>query len=337
MCEILKITEECDVGTMASRPPPKNAAFFHVSTILLTAILVLSLVLLRFSESEIDTESVFVSYAYSEGSRTSAPKNLLYFLKNGVFESSLANVEYGIVVNGRCSSRQCAAPTEFSHVRPGQLLIWHRENIGYDFGAHNHALTCLDRLARVYNYYIFLNSGVSGPFVPSYIPKSWHWSMAFTKRLGQNVGVMGSSVVCLSPMDEGGYGPSIEGFVFGMTRVAVASELLHGSSFLRHKNKRTAILRGEYALTDSALQAGLKLETILSSFDGINWENEHSWFCNNRTHPTRSHSYFDTSINPLDVLFHKVEWGLERPRPVKAVENLKISFAETNLHFDWKL
>lgn len=308
----------------------------RVPYILLTFSAVFSVVALYF-DAKSATESVFVSYAYNEASRLSAPKNLLYFLRNGVSESPFAHVDYGIVVNGDCSFRSCLTPQEFSRIGRNHVYLWRRENTGFDFGAHLHALSCLNSLGRTYDYYLFLNSGVVGPFYPSYMPKVWHWSMAFTERLSKGVGIASTSVVCLSPLDLGGYGPRIEGFAFGMTRLALESELRHGTSFRVHGDKKSAILRGEYALTDAALQGGFLLGTILDSYDNVNWESERSWLCNNITHPTRASSYFGTSLDPFEVLFHKVEWGSAHGRSADAVENLGVSPRETALRTDWKL
>ena len=54
-----------------------------------------------------------------------------------------------------------------------------------------------------YKYYIFLNSSVRGPFVPSYMPHDWQWTNAFTDRLRGDVKAVGSSLVCLPEVDAG--------------------------------------------------------------------------------------------------------------------------------------
>lgn len=61
----------------------------------------------------------------------------------------------------------------------------------------------------MYEYFIFLNSSVRGPFFPSYMPRAWQWTQAFTQGLTKVTKIVGSSLVCLPPQDPGGYGPKV--------------------------------------------------------------------------------------------------------------------------------
>ena len=51
------------------------------------------------------------------------------------------------------------------------LTIIKRENIGFDFGAHNCALNYIEKNNKYYDYYIFLNSSVFGPILPRHYLK----------------------------------------------------------------------------------------------------------------------------------------------------------------------
>ena len=70
------------------------------------------------------------------------------------------------------------------------------------------SLTCrqMGRYSQ-YSSFMFLNSGVRGPFVPSWVPPGWQWTMAFTHKLQGNVGAVSSSITCLPP--SGGVTPSV--------------------------------------------------------------------------------------------------------------------------------
>jgi hypothetical protein len=63
------------------------------------------------------------------------------------------------------------------------------------------------RLMWRYRFFIFLNSSVRGPFIPSYLPAGWHWPRAFTDLLSEDVKIAASSIVCLPGVDIGGLGP----------------------------------------------------------------------------------------------------------------------------------
>jgi hypothetical protein len=56
--------------------------------------------------------------------------------------------------------------------------VLRRPNVGFDFGSYADAISAA---GRVYDVYIFLNSGVTGPFVPSYMPRDWHWTEALDR------------------------------------------------------------------------------------------------------------------------------------------------------------
>ena len=77
------------------------------------------------------------------------------------------------------------------------------------------------RLIRRYRYFMFLNSSVRGPFYPSYQPRGWSWPRAFTDRLGADVKVVASSIVCLPQMDAGGLGPKARRSALGSRGTAV--------------------------------------------------------------------------------------------------------------------
>ena len=62
---------------------------------------------------------------------------------------------------------------------------------------------------RAFDYFIFLNSSVRGPFYPSYMPSNWQWTDAFVQLFRGDVGIVASSITCLPSADAGGYGPKV--------------------------------------------------------------------------------------------------------------------------------
>jgi hypothetical protein len=296
---------------------------------------------IEFTRNDAVTEArgdfIFVSYAYSESSRNDSARNLLFFLRNGVTSLPKGQkILYGIVVNGECTNAACLAPTRFIREKGNALVRkWDRENVGFDFGAHAHALQGLADEDRSFQFYIFLNCGVVGPILPSYMPNNWHWTSAFLDRLQGKVGLVGTSIVCLPASDAGGYGPSVEGFAFALTRQALKVAVAKGTSFRSHVNKVAAILQGEYALTDVLLKNGFSIDSLLIAYEGIDWSDSSEWHCNNFTHPSRRGSYFGISINPLEVIFHKVTWGSQE-RPADALEQFTVMKDETDLYVKWK-
>ena len=86
-------------------------------------------------------------YAYYEKDRDYR-SNLEYFLKNGILD----NVDYYFILNGKCS---------VNIPEKSNIKVLKRENKGFDFGAWSYALSKID---DEYDYYIFVNSSVKGPF-----------------------------------------------------------------------------------------------------------------------------------------------------------------------------
>ena len=86
-------------------------------------------------------------------------------------------------------------------------------------------LLVLSHSCSRYRYYIFLNSSVKGPFWPSYLPSSWHWTQAYLQKMQPHtkgrssstssgslpgmglpdrpIAAVGSSLVCLPKVDAG--------------------------------------------------------------------------------------------------------------------------------------
>jgi hypothetical protein len=65
-------------------------------------------------------------------------------------------------------------------------LLRRATNEGMDLASHNATLSYLALRGRLHRYRFFflINSSAMGPFVPSWAPPGWHWTHAFTARLG---------------------------------------------------------------------------------------------------------------------------------------------------------
>ena len=90
-------------------------------------------------------------YAYYEKDEK-YKNNFKYFLKNGY----RSDIDYYIVINGECT-------VEIE--KKDNITVLYRENKGYDFGAWSYGV---NQLKQKYDYYIFLNSSVIGPYKQSW-------------------------------------------------------------------------------------------------------------------------------------------------------------------------
>jgi len=106
-----------------------------------------------------------------------------YFLKNAVFYDP--QVDFYFISNDPQYS------FESNHYIPKYVKTLKRENIGYDFGGWSEAILNND-LATKYEYYLFVNSSVIGPFLPfSYKQR---WTDKYLEGLKNNVKLFGSTI-----------------------------------------------------------------------------------------------------------------------------------------------
>lgn len=222
--------------------------------------------------------------------------NLDFFVKNEL--SYKPDIDYIIVINGHNS------PIQFPIIK--NLTILKRDNEGYDFGGHACALNFAQ--SKSYDYYFFMNSGVFGPIISDY---DNHWSNIFIKKINEKVKLVGTTIVCLPNTDAGGYGPKVEGFFF-MTD-AIGLNILNSEStiFCNHPTKDSAIINGEYGLSNCILKHGYSIDCMLPQYQNIDWTDSKNYTLNNNIHPSRKNSFFGESINPYDVIFHKWFWHNE--------------------------
>jgi hypothetical protein len=225
--------------------------------------------------------------------------NLDFFVKKEL--SYKDTIDYIIVINGYKYNENIKFPIL------DNLTIIKRENTGYDFGGHNCALQYIETQSKIYDYYFFMNSGVVGPIVPHYFTE-YHWSTIFIKKINERVKLVGTTIVCLPHTDAGGYGPKVEGFFFMVDNIGLNMLKSQKTIFCNHKDKYSAIVNGEYGLSNCILKNGYSIDCMLPKYQNIDWTNNNNYNLNNNTHPSRKNSFYGCSINPYDVIFHKWYW-----------------------------
>jgi hypothetical protein len=241
---------------------------------------------------------------YTYFSSPSSDYNLKFFVKMELAYRS--NIDYIFVINGYQYHPDIIFPTNLENV-----TVLKRDNVGFDFGGHNFALEHLKKCAKKYDYYFFLNSGVIGPMIRppfSLHSNGRHWSSIFINKINQRVKLVGTTIVCLPPHDAGGYGPKVEGFFFMVDDIGLAVLIKEQSIFRDHENKYSAIVNGEYGLSKCILKHGYTIDCMLPRYQNIDWTNPANYNLNNNKHPSRKNSFYNSSINPYDVIFHKWFW-----------------------------
>ena len=81
-----------------------------------------------------------------------------------------------------------------------------------------------------------------------------------------------------------------------------------GTIFCNHPNKGSAIVHGEYGLSNCILNNGYTIDCMLDKYKNVDWKDVTNYNLNNNAHPSRKNSFYGTSINPYEVIFHKWFW-----------------------------
>jgi hypothetical protein len=76
---------------------------------------------------------------------------------------------------------------------PDNVKILYRDNIGYDFGGWSDALL-INNLYENYDKFIFVNSSVAGPFIPSYCNQKWTYIYRWATQRDRNHTILCSAV-----------------------------------------------------------------------------------------------------------------------------------------------
>ena len=223
--------------------------------------------------------------------------NLDYFIKNGYIDDPM----YDFVFIFNNLNQRFEFLTEKKNVR-----IMTRENIGLDFGGWTHVLFSKDPdndkyLYEKYDYFIFLNQTVRGPFLPLWYQQKKHgfWPELFISNLNDDVKLVGTCVGFFASrpyissvflvMDRIGLDIAINKKIFDLTTICMPKSLI--------------ITKKEIGLSSAIIEAGYNIRSMLYYYKDIDfrkYKSEQAYNCH-----LRPNKYFDININPYEIIFIK--------------------------------
>jgi len=139
-------------------------------------------------------------------------QNVEHFFNNAIFKDD--SIDFLIVCNS--ISLKLSLPISIKDY----VKVLQRENIGYDFGGWSDGLLT-NQLYKDYDSFIFVNSSVKGPFIPSYYKEKW--TSIYLNGLSDTVKLFGSTINCclsvhgpkaIDPVSES----HIQSYIFSMKR-----------------------------------------------------------------------------------------------------------------------
>ncbi len=249
-------------------------------------------------------EKVLVLYTYYESKEYR--KNLNFFLNKGVTESK--NIDFIFVVNGFKISIDIP--------KLPNVTVFPRKNIGLDFGAWSEALFSIDY--HKYQYFLFINPTVRGPFLPVWVPKEIHWTDLFINFIDEETKLIGTTINYYKGK------PHIQSMV-------IATDLIGLELGIRHKifepnivdmGKGQIILQKEIGYSSLILSHGYQIKCMLSAYKDVDFRVEHkctdrrtlnkrnaSLMANKKYYgdPIFPKSYFGIDVNPFEVIFFKTK------------------------------
>jgi hypothetical protein len=201
--------------------------------------------------------------------------------------------DYIIAVNGRHCSVEI----------PDGVKVLKRDNKGFDFGAYTDGL---NSVTGKYDYYMFLNAGQRGPFLPVYWPKKLHWALAFIELFKEHpkAGIVGSSMIVRHPFPS----PVVETWAFMMSCKAL--EYVRGCSnvFSQHASKWDAVVQGEDQLSVVLRKGGYEAYCMLYKYKRMNYEDYKDKMMCNGWVVSRPKCYEGIDIGLLETIFYKTYW-----------------------------
>jgi Glycosyl-transferase family 4 len=225
----------------------------------------------------------------------------MFFLQHGVSDDP--SVDFVFVINGNCSVEL----PSYSNVH-----VIHRENTCFDVGGWGKGLEHVAKQNKTYQYYIFMNSSIRGPFVPVYVAgshtRSARWTQIFANRITQSTKLVGVTLNC--PDGVGRKLPHIQTMIWATDQTGL--QLILANNILACHNKE-GTLKAEGDISRVMLEAGYNIESLQLKYQGLSWPERFSFEnpCTNVSLDVfyGEGGYDGMTIHPLEALFYKTNRG----------------------------
>lgn len=214
--------------------------------------------------------------------------NLNFFIKNGVFNNN--NVQYNFIIKGnKCSVK---IPDY------GNIKVYKMKNEGYDFGGYSYSIQMINK--NTFDYYIFLNDTVIGPFVPRFNSKNI-WYEYFISLISDKVKLVGPTI---NRKNYNNIPEHVQSMAFGTDYIGLKL-LIENNIFniennikvFKTKGKFEFIINFEVEMSGVIIKNGYEISSFMQ-YDNYYKKIEHGDIHYNN-------KYFDITVNPVEIMFIK--------------------------------
>lgn len=254
----------------------------------LIIIIILIICLLNNNKENFTTQNKYVClYAYYE-KNNDYKNNLKFFLENGILDY----VDYYFIINGECT---------VDIPQKDNIYILNRQNIGYDFGAWSFALT---KLNNSYDYYIFINTSVIGPYLEI---DDIDWLQKFLKLFNtKDVKLVGSTINMLNPPNH----THVQSMFFILDKEAL--DFLNTKDFFNENEINTydfnsIIFNKEINLSQCILKNNWNINCIVPHYRNLDYRilNENINIPKEITDVVFNNCFFNRTLKPEEMVFYK--------------------------------
>lgn len=239
--------------------------------------------------------------------------NLVFFSRNGYIDDP----KYDFIFIFNNSNLKL----EFS-IQKSNIKILTRPNFGLDFGGWTDALFSKENdkfLYEKYDYFIFMNSTVRGPFLPLYYDQKLHgyWPEIFTSKLNDEYKLVGPAVAFYLQK------PFISSALFVTDRIGL--DIAMKKSIFDPKtikmDKVNIVTKKEIGFSNAIIEAGYNIKSLLYYYKDINLKTQQISFMSHcHLNPN---NYYGINVNPYEIIFIK--------------QNRKIEPAILNKYTEWHI
>eukprot|EP01026_Neomeris_dumetosa_P033245 TRINITY_DN2648_c1_g2_i2.p1 TRINITY_DN2648_c1_g2~~TRINITY_DN2648_c1_g2_i2.p1 ORF type:complete len:379 (-),score=31.30 TRINITY_DN2648_c1_g2_i2:28-1068(-) len=263
-------------------------------------------------------DRILVMYIFSNTDPVYA-KNLEFFVREAVRVDDGCDYVF-VVQEGEDIPKLDPLPTLPRNAR----YLFH-PNEGYDWGTFGWLIMGKRVDIRKYDYFVFVNSSVRGPYLPPYIKKIVRWVDLLLAKLNDRVKLVGPTVNCEgSPKDGDPSGewrtnPHVQSYVMATDRIGMDILIEDGRVLQSYESFWDTIYHSELGASLAIMRAGYNVDSFMMRYQQVNWVDKVNWACNARTNPSGEYYYDGVSLHPFEVLFVKVKdhllynrWGFVR-------------------------
>eukprot|EP00891_Asterochloris_glomerata_P004976 jgi/Astpho2/4976/fgenesh1_pg.00070_%23_29_t len=228
-------------------------------------------------QSQNSNPDTLVIYVFS-GNDPEYMENLSYFLWEGIQEAD--GCEYIIVLQQGSDLHQLESRPPL----PTNARYMEHPNSCFDIGTVGWVLNHEDVVVSQYQYFVWLNSSVRGPFLPAYLRGKMHWTAAFTSRITDSVKLVGSTINCgrayeMAPT------PHVQTYVVATDQVGLKVLRDKGTVFKCHDDMAQLVMQSELGASRAILDAGYNLDCLLIRYQGLDWRDSRAAACNANVNP----------------------------------------------------